>query len=99
MSDNELIELSADIVSAYVSNNTVVASELPVLIAAVGNALAEVAQKDLQPLKEEKVELTQEAQDLIAQREQARAAKDWKKADEIRDKLRDLGVNVQDKKF
>jgi predicted transcriptional regulator len=37
-----LIELAADIVSAYVSNNTVAASELPTLIRDVHAALARV---------------------------------------------------------
>ena len=61
--------------------------------------LQEVCGLTLQLLKEEKTELTQEAQKLIEQREHARAAKDWKKADEIRDKLHKLGVDVQDKKL
>lgn len=36
---NDLIELTAEIVSAYVSNNAVVASDLPHLIGEVHNAL------------------------------------------------------------
>ena len=47
MTDNSLqpayIELAADIVSAYVSNNSVAASELPGLIAEVHAALVRVA--------------------------------------------------------
>ena len=39
-SDAALIDLAADIVSAYVSNNTVPASELPALIADVHRALS-----------------------------------------------------------
>ena len=39
---NQLIELAADIVSAYVSNNAVVASELPNLITEVHSALSRV---------------------------------------------------------
>lgn len=39
----ELIELSADIISAYVSNNTVPASDLPGLIAEVFGALSRTA--------------------------------------------------------
>lgn len=50
-------------------------------------------------LPEEEVVITQEMQDLIAAREQARASKDWHKADELRDKLRELGYEVQDKKI
>ena len=38
--NTSLIDLAADIVSAYVSNNTVPASELPALIANVHRALA-----------------------------------------------------------
>lgn len=40
--DNEMIELAAEIVSAYVSNNSVPASDLPALIHEVYNALAKV---------------------------------------------------------
>ena len=50
------------------------------------------------PLPEKEVEITPEMQDLVAQREQARVAKDWKKADELRDALRAMGYEVQDKK-
>ena len=39
--DSELIDLAADIVSAYVSNNTVPAPDLPALIAEVHRALNE----------------------------------------------------------
>lgn len=38
-----LVDLTADIVSAYVSNNSTVASELPALIALVHTALVRVA--------------------------------------------------------
>ena len=50
------------------------------------------------PLPEKEVEITPEIEELIKQREQARAAKDWKKADELRATLRNLGYEVQDKK-
>mgnify|MGYP001109190366 CR=1 FL=1 len=36
---NELLELTADVISAYVSNNPVPVSELPALIAEIHNAL------------------------------------------------------------
>jgi predicted transcriptional regulator len=39
---SDYIELAADIVSAYVSNNTVAASDLPALIRDVHNALANI---------------------------------------------------------
>ena len=40
---NEVIEMTADIVSAYVGNNTVSAAELPALIQSVHRALAGVS--------------------------------------------------------
>jgi len=39
LADNDIVDLTADIVSAYVSNNTVVASEVPNLIQEVHKAL------------------------------------------------------------
>ena len=50
---NELVELTADVVSAYVSNNTVVASELPAVINEVYEALGKAATKAAQPAKED----------------------------------------------
>ncbi len=49
MPDVELIDLSADIVSAYVSNNTVPAPDLPALIANVHRALNETQAGLLEP--------------------------------------------------
>lgn len=51
----------------------------------------------LKPLPEKTVEITPEIQALITEREQARLNKDWKKADQLRDKLVELGVDIQDK--
>jgi predicted transcriptional regulator len=52
---SELIDLAADIVSAYVSNNTVPASELPALIADVHRALSNthsgISEPEPEPLK------------------------------------------------
>lgn len=42
---NNLIELTADIVSAYVQNNAVPVSELPGLIASVNSALSDIGQE------------------------------------------------------
>ena len=50
---SELVELTTDIVSAYVSNNSVVATDLPAMIADVYDALSKAASKASQPLKEE----------------------------------------------
>ena len=53
----------------------------------------------LVPLPEKEVELTPEIARLINEREAARLAKDFKKADEIRDKLKQLGYEAKDKKI
>lgn len=48
-----LVELTADIVSAYVSNNAVVAGDLPNLINETYDALSKAAAKAAQPATEE----------------------------------------------
>lgn len=48
-----LVELTADIVSAYVSNNAVVSSDLPTLINETYDALSKAAAKATQPITEE----------------------------------------------
>ncbi|BAQ18027.1 MucR family transcriptional regulator [Methyloceanibacter caenitepidi] len=50
---DELVELTAEIVSAYVSNNTVVATDLPALINNVFDALKKASSTGAQPAKEE----------------------------------------------
>lgn len=52
----------------------------------------------LAELPEQTVELTPEIERYIQEREEARARKDWAHADALRDKLRELGYEVQDKK-
>lgn len=49
----EFVDLTADIVSAYVSNNTVASSDLPALISSVHSALSSTAQKASEPIVEE----------------------------------------------
>ena len=49
----ELVELTADVISAYVSNNTVVATELPTVINDVYEALGKAAARAAQPVKED----------------------------------------------
>jgi len=44
--------------------------------------------------KEEK--LSKEAEELIRKREEARKAKDWEKADKIREQLRAMGIMIED---
>ena len=48
-----LVDLTADIVSAYVSNNAVVSGDLPSLINETYDALSKAAAKAAQPLTEE----------------------------------------------
>ncbi len=48
-----LVELTADIVSAYVSNNAVVSADLPTLINETYDALSKAAAKASQPVTEE----------------------------------------------
>jgi predicted transcriptional regulator len=50
---SELVELTAEIVSAYVANNTVVTSDLPALIGEVHEALSRVAHRGRQPAADE----------------------------------------------
>jgi cysteinyl-tRNA synthetase len=52
----------------------------------------------LEPLAEKKVAITAEIQTIIDQREQARKDKDWARADELRNELVALGVEVNDSK-
>lgn len=65
---------------------------------AVKQFLQEILGLTLDLLPENQVAITQEIQDLLDQREQARKAKDWKKADQLRAALQELGFEVQDKK-
>ena len=53
LDSNEIIELTADIVSAYVSNNTIGASELPQIIADVHSALSRVSGGQPVPQRDE----------------------------------------------
>ena len=54
----------------------------------------------LKPILEEKnIEITSEIEDLIKQRDKARKAKDWAKADAIRDRLKELGIELHDQKI
>ena len=49
---NELVELTAEIVSAYVSNNTVVATDLPGVIHNVFDALSKASNASGLPARE-----------------------------------------------
>ena len=49
-------------------------------------------------MPEKEVAITPEIQKMLDDREKARVEKNWKLADELRDKLKALGVEVRDKK-
>ena len=46
--------------------------------------------------KKEKEEFPQEALDLLAQRQAARKEKNYKLADSIRDRLKEMGYSIED---
>jgi cysteinyl-tRNA synthetase len=52
----------------------------------------------LEALPERSIEITPEIQTLLDERSRAREAKDWKRSDELRDQLQQLGVAVKDQK-
>jgi len=68
-------------------------------VAAVKIILQKILGLSLEPLPEKEIEITPEIQQLLDAREQARLTKNWKRADEIREQLQQLGVEVQDKKI
>lgn len=51
---------------------------------------------NLEMISEEQEELPEDVRKLIAEREQVRARKDWKRSDEIRTQIKDLGYQIQD---
>jgi cysteinyl-tRNA synthetase len=54
---------------------------------------------DMQELPEKEQLITPEIERLLVAREKARADKQWKEADALRDELKRLGYEVQDKKI
>jgi cysteinyl-tRNA synthetase len=68
------------------------------LLCEVKSFLQQVLGLSLEPLPEQKVEITAEIQAMIDERERARVAKDWRLADELRSRLLELGIDVMDKK-
>ena len=47
---------------------------------------------------EQKQDISDEIEELIKQRDKARASKDWQKADKIRDELKQKGIELIDTK-
>lgn len=71
----------------------------PKTAAAVKSFLHNVLGLSLIPVEQKGAEITPEIQKLLDAREQARRDKNWKRADELRDQLKELGHDVQDKKI
>ena len=67
--------------------------------AQVKKLLRDVLGLPLEEIRKDTVAHTPEIEALLAQRAQARAAKDFKKADAIRDQLVALGVDLHDTKL
>jgi len=68
-------------------------------LAAAKNILITVLGLSLQPLPVQSVEMTPEIKLLIEERNNARHEKNWARADELRDQLQLLGVDVHDDKI
>ena len=71
----------------------------PQELCAVKTVLTDILGLTLEPLAEKEVQIAPEIQKLIDDRAQARLDKNWALADQIRDQLAVLGVEVQDKKL
>ena len=86
------------VVNAVARDDDLGDDELGVLVAAfdsvLGLGLAELSPEDLE-LARAGVDVD-EVERIFAERSEARAAKDWARADELKARLADLGVEVQD---
>jgi cysteinyl-tRNA synthetase len=67
--------------------------------AIIKSLLVDVLGLPLLPLQMPQVIMTPHIQQLLDLREQARQAKDWTRADELRDQLTELGYTMHDKKI
>lgn len=61
--------------------------------------LQQVLGLDLEPVEEQEIQVTPEIEILVKKREQARAEQNWAESDKIRDQLKELGYEAQDKKI
>lgn len=71
----------------------------PEQLKAAKQLLADILGLPLRLVEEKRVPITPEIKKLIDERNQARALKQWARADEIRDRLRAMGVTIQDDKL
>ena len=56
----------------------------------------EVLGLDLELVKKEKIKIPKEVKKLVKKREQARQEKNWQESDRLRDKIKELGFEVED---
>jgi len=70
----------------------------PNQLSLVKGLFVEVLGLNLVPEKKPEVVIAADSQELLDAQGEARHQKDWAKADELRDKLKELGFDVQDKK-
>lgn len=68
-------------------------------LAVIKNIMINVLGLTLQPLPLQTVAMTPEIELLIVERNKARQEKNWARADELRDQLQSLGVNLHDGKI
>ena len=68
-------------------------------LAVIKNIMVNVLGLTLQPLPLQTVAMTPEIELLIVERNKARQEKNWARADELRDQLQSLGVNLHDGKI
>lgn len=82
-----------------VFENSIEIAQNNIELAAVKNILCNVLGLTLQRLPVQNVTLTPEIEVLINERDRARREKNWVRADELRDQLKQLGIDVHDDKI
>lgn len=78
------------------SNSSISADSSKEIIKMASSLLRELGKVLGIGLKEREKNIDGEIQQLIEKRQQARKDKNWKEADEIRDKLKELGITLED---
>lgn len=71
----------------------------PALMAKVKAFLIDILGLRMEPLAQAVIEITPEVLALIDERLKARAEKNWARADEIRDQLQSMGIDLKDRKL
>ena len=69
------------------------------MAAAVKNILQNILGLTLEPIKETSHIITPEVQKIIDERNKARQEKRWALADQLRDQLKDMGIDIKDEKI